>query len=52
VAQIEKIAVELKEEKEKFVVKEKKLIRELTKYEVIDILYLSIILVDYEGERK
>ncbi|XP_073923970.1 coiled-coil domain-containing protein 175 isoform X5 [Castor canadensis] len=42
VAQIEKIAVELKEEKEKFVVKEKKLIRELTKYEDLIIQEIKI----------
>lgn len=46
-AEIEKITTELKQEEEKFVIKEKKLIAELTKYEVNVILHLRIILDGY-----
>lgn len=43
-AQIEEITLELKQEGEKFIVKEKKLIQELHSYEVNVILHLRIIL--------
>lgn len=43
-AQIEEITLDLKQEEEKFIVKEKKLIQELHSYEVTVILHLRIIL--------
>lgn len=43
-AEIEKVTLELKQEEEEFIVKEKKLIQELSKYEVSFVLHLRIIL--------
>lgn len=43
-AQIEQFALELKQEEDAFVIKEQKLIQELSKFEVSFILYLRTIL--------
>lgn len=44
--EIEKLKLKLVEEEKEFVKKEKKLMKELSKFEVIFILHLSIILED------
>lgn len=39
-AEIERVTLELKQEEEKFIIKEKKLIQELSEYEVSFVLHL------------
>ena len=46
-AQIEQLTLELKQEEDAFVIKEQKLIQELSKFEVSFILYLRTILCGY-----